>query len=147
VYDPNATLAPKTDADGAATSVVSAAHIQAVMLEQAQLEPGMNVLEIGSSGYNAALIAELVGSDGAVTTIDIDPDIVARATTNLRSAGYDRVRVVQADAEHGLARYAPYDRIIVTARGEAPMQLQRRFAWEFMQQDQEEASGTAAPAA
>lgn len=39
------------------------------------------------------------------------------------------------------------DRIIVTARGEAPMQLQRRFAWEFMQQKPQEASGTAAPAA
>ena len=31
------------------------------MLEQAQLAPGMRVLEIGSGGYNAALLAELVG--------------------------------------------------------------------------------------
>jgi protein-L-isoaspartate(D-aspartate) O-methyltransferase len=39
----------------------------------------MRVLEIGSGGYNAALIAELVGPDGEVTTVDIDPFVVDRA--------------------------------------------------------------------
>jgi protein-L-isoaspartate(D-aspartate) O-methyltransferase len=93
---------------------LSAAHIQAVMLEQAEIEPGMRVLEIGSGGYNAALIAELVGADGIVTTVDIDADIVARARACLHTAGYDRVRVVQADAEHPVPGQAFYDRIIVT---------------------------------
>ncbi|MDM4723298.1 methyltransferase, FxLD system [Micromonospora sp. WMMA1363] len=114
VYDPNTTLAPKVDDAGRETSVVSAAHIQAVMLEQAQIEPAMTVLEIGSSGYNAALIAELVGDRGAVTTVDIDPEIVTRATRNLRAAGYEQVRVVQADAEHGVPQHGPYDVIMVT---------------------------------
>src|SRR5882672_10470712 len=40
-------------------------------LEQLGLEPGHRVLEIGAgTGYNAALMAHLVGSAGAVTTID-----------------------------------------------------------------------------
>ncbi|GLU48661.1 hypothetical protein [Nocardiopsis ansamitocini] len=47
-------------------------------LEQAGLEPGMRVLEIGSGGYNAAPIAELVGPEGEVTTIDIDSDVTDR---------------------------------------------------------------------
>jgi hypothetical protein len=56
----------------------------------------------------------LVGAEGSVTTVDIDRDIVARADDGLRASGYDRVQVVHADAEHGVPRYASYDRIIVT---------------------------------
>ncbi|MFI7077566.1 methyltransferase, FxLD system [Micromonospora sp. NPDC049903] len=114
VYDVDTALVTKTGPDGKALSSVSAAHIQAVMLEQAGIEPGMRVLEIGSGGYNAALLAELVGDDGAVTSVDIDSDIVARARAYLDEAGYERVQVVQADAEYGVAEHAPYDRIIVT---------------------------------
>ncbi|MEV6987006.1 methyltransferase, FxLD system [Sphaerisporangium sp. NPDC051017] len=114
VYETHTTLAPKIGADGRQTSVVSASHIQAIQLEQAGIEDGMNVLEVGSGGYNAALIAELVGTAGSVTTVDIDADIVARARTGLRTAGYEHVNVVLADAEHGVPQYAPYDRIIAT---------------------------------
>jgi len=85
------------------------------MLEQAELEPGMRVLEIGSGGYNAALIAEIVGPAGEVTSVDIDEDVVERARRLLAETGYERVNVVLADAEHGVPRFAPYDRILVTA--------------------------------
>ena len=114
VYQTNTTLVPKVDAQGRQTSVVSASHIQAIQLEQADVRPGMNVLEIGSGGYNAALIAEMVGPDGSVTTVDIDTDVIDRARAGLRRAGYEQVDVVLADAEHGVAQNAPYDRIIVT---------------------------------
>lgn len=114
VYQTNTTLVPKIDGQGRQTSVVSASHIQAIQLEQADVGPGMKVLEIGSGGYNAALIAEIVGPTGSVTTVDIDADIVDRARAGLHRAGYEQVNVVLADAEHGVAAYAPYDRIIVT---------------------------------
>ncbi|QSB12853.1 methyltransferase, FxLD system [Natronosporangium hydrolyticum] len=114
VHDVNATLAPKLAPDGTKLSVISAPHIQAAMLEQAQIKPGMNVLEVGSGGYNAALLAELVGPNGAVTTVDIDPEICELARSRLDIAGYRHVRVLQADAEHGVPERAPYDRIIVT---------------------------------
>lgn len=114
VYQTNTTLVPKVDAQGRQTSVVSASHIQAIQLEQAEVRPGMNVLEIGSGGYNAALIAEMVGPGGSVTTVDIDADVIERAHAGLRRAGYEQVNVVLADAEHGVAQHAPYDRIIVT---------------------------------
>ncbi|WP_436499603.1 methyltransferase, FxLD system [Actinokineospora sp. HUAS TT18] len=103
------------DAHGMVTSSVSAPWLQAMMLEQAELEPGMRVLEIGSGGYNAALIAELVGESGQVTSVDIDPAVVERARRCLDATGYDRVEVVLGDAEYGVAGRAPFDRIIVTA--------------------------------
>lgn len=104
----------KKDEHGTTISSLSAPRIQAMMLEQAGLRPGMRVLEIGSGGFNAALMAELVGSDGQVTTVDIDSDVVDRARRCLKDAGYSRVNVVQADAENGVPEHAPYDAIIVT---------------------------------
>ena len=50
------------------------------MIRQAALEPGLRVLEIGSGGYNAALLREVVGDNGQVVTIDIDPAVTDRAT-------------------------------------------------------------------
>jgi protein-L-isoaspartate(D-aspartate) O-methyltransferase len=75
----------------------------------------MRVLEIGSGGCNAALLAELVGPAGQVTTADIDPEVTGRARAFLAEAGYRQVNIVLADGEAGVAAFAPYDRIIVTA--------------------------------
>jgi protein-L-isoaspartate(D-aspartate) O-methyltransferase len=115
VYSPYSAVVTKQDERGIATSSVSAPQIQAMMLEQAAIAPGMNVLEIGSGGLNAAYLAELVGEAGTVTTIDIDPDVTARATRLLAEAGYSHVNVVLTDAATGVADHAPYDRILVTA--------------------------------
>ncbi|GGM76784.1 hypothetical protein GCM10012275_54340 [Longimycelium tulufanense] len=113
-YGVNSTVLTKRNEHGVAVSTVSAPRIQALMLEQAGLAPGMRVLEIGSGGVNAALISELVGPAGQVVTVDIDQEVVDRARVCLADAGYPDVRVVLADAEHGVPAHAPYDRIIVT---------------------------------
>jgi protein-L-isoaspartate(D-aspartate) O-methyltransferase len=105
----------KKDEFGKTISSVSAPSIQAVMLEQAGIERGSRCLEIGSGGYNAALMAELAGPDGEVTSLDIDQDITDRARACLAEAGYgDRVSVVLGDGEDGCPEHAPYDRMIVT---------------------------------
>jgi protein-L-isoaspartate(D-aspartate) O-methyltransferase len=111
----NDAVRTKWDENGITISSVSAPWLQAMMLEQAQFAPGMRVLEIGSGGYNAALIADLVGESGQVTTVDIDPEVTDRARSCLAAAGYQQVKVVLADAESGVPDRAPYDRIIVTA--------------------------------
>jgi protein-L-isoaspartate(D-aspartate) O-methyltransferase len=73
------------------------------------------VLEIGAgTGYNAALLACLVGTAGRVTTMDIDDDIGAAARTHLNAAGVTGVRVVCADGWAGDAEDGPYDRIVLT---------------------------------
>ncbi len=115
IYDMKTVLRTRYAEDGTATSSVSATWVQTLMLERAQLRPGMRVLEVGSGGYNAALAAEVVGPTGSVTSIDIDPAVIDRARTHLTQTGYaDRVELVVGDAEHGHLGGAPYDRIIVT---------------------------------
>src|SRR5512145_786275 len=101
--------------DGEAVSSSSQPQIMAIMLEQLGLEPGHRVLEIGAgTGYNAGLMAHIVGERGQVTTIDIDADLVADARQHLDAAGCQRVRVVHADGGFGHPEGAPYDRIILT---------------------------------
>ncbi len=100
-----------------ATTISSASQpsMVAIMLEQLDVAPGMRVLEVGAgTGYNAALLAELVGSNGHVTTIDIDQDIVDEARQNLDAAGYQAVRTICGDGAQGFEAGAPYDRIILT---------------------------------
>ena len=100
-------------------SSVSAPFLIAEMLGQAAdaLDglQGRYVLEIGSGGYNASLLRELVGPHGSVTTVDIDADVTDRATACLEAAGYDDVTVMCADAEQPIAPGRLYDLIIVTA--------------------------------
>ncbi|WP_449061492.1 methyltransferase, FxLD system [Planomonospora algeriensis] len=114
-YNANDAVATKRDEHGAIISSVSAPFIQAQMIEQAGLKPGMSVLEIGSGGYNAALLAEVVGTKGRVISMDIDPEVTDRASALLDAAGYgSRVEVVLADAEHGVPASEPFDAIVVT---------------------------------
>ncbi|MEU4827728.1 methyltransferase, FxLD system [Actinomadura sp. NPDC023710] len=101
-----------------ATSSVSAPYLIAEMLGQAAdalggLE-GRDVLEIGSGGYNASLLAELVGPAGSVTTVDIDPQVTDRASSCLEKAGYHDVTVVCADAEHLIEPGRRFSLIIIT---------------------------------
>jgi len=89
--------------------------MMAIMLQQLDLKPGQRVLEIGAgTGYNAALIAHIVGEQGHVVTLDIDEDIVAQARAHLKAAGFDRVLVIRGDGGEGYPEAAPYDRILLT---------------------------------
>jgi protein-L-isoaspartate(D-aspartate) O-methyltransferase len=70
----------KQDQEGQWISSSSQPTIMAIMLEQLGLEPGHKVLEIGAgTGYNAALMAHIVGETGRVITVDIDEDLVEAA--------------------------------------------------------------------
>jgi|SRR5690348_8182226 len=101
--------------NGVAVSSASQPSMVAIMLEQLRVEPGMRVLEIGAgTGYNAALLAALAEPSGAVTTLDIDTEIVAEAREHLAAAGYPAVRAIATDGATGWAEGAPYDRIILT---------------------------------
>jgi protein-L-isoaspartate(D-aspartate) O-methyltransferase len=106
---------PTKQLDGATVSSSSQPAIMAFMLEQLQLQPGHRVLEIGAgTGYNAALMAHIVGDMGQVVTVDLDEDLVASAREHLSAAGFSRVQVVRGDGGLGYPADAPYDRIILT---------------------------------
>ena len=100
---------------GVPVSASSQPSFMAVMLQQLALAPGHRVLEIGTgTGYNAALMAEIVGPTGHVVSVDVDGSIAAQARVCLDAAGYRAVEVVHADGALGHAASAPYDRVIVT---------------------------------
>lgn len=104
------------DSAGTAVSSASAPGIVAGMLEQLGVRPGHRVLEIGAgTGYNAALLAELAGPSGAVTSIEYDPAVANAARDALGRSGHGEVEVITGDGAGGWAAGAPYDRIAVTA--------------------------------
>ncbi|WP_329067449.1 methyltransferase, FxLD system [Streptomyces sp. NBC_01429] len=107
------------DADGQPVSSVSAPWLVATMLERLRARPGDKVLEVGSGGYNAALLSYLVGAESSVTSQDIDPDVIDRAAQCLEAAGYPKVRLVTGDGHFGVPDGAPYDRIMVTVQATA----------------------------
>ncbi|SCF28898.1 protein-L-isoaspartate(D-aspartate) O-methyltransferase [Micromonospora purpureochromogenes] len=105
----------KTDGSGTSISAASQPRIVAMMLEQLDAQPGHRVLEAGAgTGYNAALLAAIVGDSGRVVTIDVDDDLVAGAREHLAAAGVANVEVVHGDGALGHPDGAPYDRIIAT---------------------------------
>lgn len=105
----------KTDNRGDAISSSSQPQIMALMLETLRVAPGHRVLEVGAgTGYNAALLSHLVGRDGRVVSLELDPELAASADRAIRRTG-QRVDVVVRDGHEGFAAGAPYDRIIVTA--------------------------------
>ena len=106
----------KCGPDGMPVSSSSQPAMMAIMLDQLGLEPGHRVLEIGTgSGYNAAVMSAVVGVQGQVVSIDIDPELVERSRASLAEAGYDSVTLLCADGGFGDPAGAPFDRIIVTA--------------------------------
>ena len=90
-------------------------RMMAIMIEQLGLEPGSRVLEIGAgTGYNAAILAHIVGESGSVISVDIDQDIADEAAGNLSKTGYGNVKCICGDGFEGFPSGQPYDRIMVT---------------------------------
>lgn len=107
---------PAVDGRGVrASSSSSAPPLMATMLDHLDLTGSETVLEIGTgTGYNAALLADRVGSEN-VTTIECDPTLADHARARLTQAGYGDVTVVTGDGSGGYRPLAPYDRVIATA--------------------------------
>jgi protein-L-isoaspartate O-methyltransferase len=96
-----------------ATSSSTAPSLMLRMLHDLDVADGMTVLEVGTgTGYNAALLSERLG-EKAVTSVDIDPELIFLADQRLKAAGYHPV-VAARDGRDGYADRAPYDRLIAT---------------------------------
>ncbi len=93
---------------------ISAPHMVAMMVEELNLEKGMKVLEVGGGrGYHAAVIAEVVGKEGEVYTIERIDNLSEYADKMLSKLGYNNVHVIKADGSKGYSEEAPFDRISV----------------------------------
>jgi protein-L-isoaspartate(D-aspartate) O-methyltransferase len=92
---------------------ISQPYVVAVMTAVLGLEGGERVLEVGTgSGYQAAVLAELVGE---VYTIEIVEPLAERARRDLERLGYRNVQVRHGDGYRGWPEHAPFDAIVVTA--------------------------------
>ena len=68
-----------------------------------------------TSGYSTALLAHLVGSLGFVVSLDVDSNLVKRASSLLAKHNLAHVKAIAADGRDGYSTEAPFDRIIVWA--------------------------------
>ena len=95
---------------------ISCPHSYPLFYEPLGLDEGHRFLEVGlGSGYGTALAFEIVGKDGVVVSIEIDPLTFDYAKKNLEVAGYQDIVLVNGDGGLGYPEFSPYDRICITA--------------------------------
>lgn len=96
----------------AAGQTISQPYTVAFQTQLLDVKPGDKILEIGTgSGYQSAILITL-GAD--VYTIEYQKELYQKAIRFLPSIGY-QPHMYHGDGSKGLARFAPYDGIIVTA--------------------------------
>jgi len=104
------------DDDDNIPSTISQPAFVLRMLDLLQLQPGQRVFELGAgSGWNAALMGHLVGSEGRVFSLEIIPEVAKIAASNVEAMGVGNVKIMAADGGDGHAAGAPFDRAIFTA--------------------------------
>lgn len=88
----------------------------AFMLELLQPKKGDKVLDVGTgSGWQAALIAHIVGPAGKVVGIERVPQLVQFANRNVAKYNLQNIKIIHGDGTVAEHQEAPFDRIIVAA--------------------------------
>lgn len=92
---------------------ISQPFIVALMTELLEPRDSDKVLEIGAgSGFQAAVLARLVAH---VYSLEIVASLAEAASECLQALGVDNVTVLAGNGAEGLSRYAPFDKVIITA--------------------------------
>jgi protein-L-isoaspartate(D-aspartate) O-methyltransferase len=85
--------------------------VEARILQELALKPAENVYEVGTgSGYLTALLASRARH---VTSVEIHPDLLERATANLRTAGIRNVTLLQGDGAQAPLAESAFDIIVL----------------------------------
>ena len=83
------------------------------LYDQLELAPGNHIVHVGAgAGYYTAILAEVVGTAGHVTAVEIDPGLAEQARHNL--AAWPQVTVVTADG-FTFRPARPADAIVINA--------------------------------
>lgn len=92
---------------------ISQPYTVAFMTDLLEIKTGDRVLEIGTgSGYQAAVLSYM---NAKVYTIERQKELYEATTAHLHKIGFDRIRTTFGDGYKGWPRFAPFDKIIVTA--------------------------------
>src|SRR6266511_1230344 len=103
------------DNDDDVPSTISQPSFVLRMLDMLQLARGQKVFELGAgSGWNAALMGQLVGPEGCVYSLELIPEMAEAATATMNALEIKNVKVIKGDGGEGYAAGAPYDRAIFT---------------------------------
>ncbi len=100
---------------------ISQPYTVAFMLELLQPESGDKILDIGAgSGWQSALLAHIASQkeEGKVFSIEIVPELCKFGKSNISKLSFLKKGIVEwicGDASEGLAKEAPFDRIIAAA--------------------------------
>ncbi|WP_460458336.1 protein-L-isoaspartate O-methyltransferase family protein [Angustibacter peucedani] len=88
------------------------------MLRLLDVRAGHRVLDVGAgSGWTTALLAHLVGPQGCVVGVELEPDLALWAASNLAAQAVPWASVTAADPERlGRPELAPFDRVLVSAQ-------------------------------
>ena len=93
---------------------ISAPHMVAMMVDALALDPGDEVLEIGTGcGYHAAVTAEVVGAEN-VYSVEYHESLASQTRDRLDGLGYDEISIRVGDGHEGWAAHAPYDAAYLT---------------------------------
>lgn len=108
---------------------ISAPHMVAILLEAGEPTPGERCLEIGAgSGWLATLLGDLVAPEGTVVGVEIVPDLVELARTNVQ-VGVGNVEILMGDGSLGHPEGGPYNLIIVSCGAPSiPEPLKKQLA-------------------
>lgn len=98
------------------SSTISQPSFVLHMLDLADLQKGHRVFEVGTgSGWNAALMGNLVGQAGEVISYEIIPEMAREARDNISQFDLPQVKIIQGDAFQEIWEEAEFDRGIFTA--------------------------------
>lgn len=94
----------------------------AFMLELLQPKAGDKILDIGTgSGWQTALLAQIVGQKGKVFSIEFIPELAEFGKNNILKYSFIKkgiVKTKQGDGTIGWSEGAPFDKIIAAASGD-----------------------------
>lgn len=97
----------------------------AFMLEQLRPQLGQSILDVGAgSGWQTALLASIVGSDGQVVAVEIIPELLAQAEQAIAPYELKNITWVLGSARDPATVSGLFDRIIIAAASaEIPQHL------------------------